>query len=825
MGFDDLSKERNFKLNPPTYAPGQGVDEYSEGFGMSSGNDIDWNSMYNDMSEPAAESNWGSTTMANSGWNDGTKSGASGSSGSDAFPVAGSSWNGSNNAGGSISTGIENSPWANTGSPWSAMGVQQNQQTPQLQGRDRFEDAMYSLAESAGKEGWVFLKLLFGSQKTQTAAGYRNFFRSMMRMSAVVVGLSFIVSIMWKLTPWGYAPPNGMFFGGALGGFVGVLGFFSKRYYKAREVKQEAPVGVSGSEEKGFPLADVGADDPEEIEEVDPWSVDETDSGEDDDFDLDSFFQDIEEESKEVVVATDGSGSGEVDLSALDVGVYTRKLLVDLMKEYLPTHFPNFKEEVELNENSQKFLDFYDKIKESGEAVNLADEDIPILYRVMETSYVTTLHCKVLGAMKNTNQLADALESNLKFDDMGRVVDPNVKVNAIKVNKNVYFKILWNQPKLLLQGDLLHDKEVYDFYSDPANKLPITWGIDEEGFIFNTDISKVTSLIIAGRSRSGKTEMIIRLLMTMAWLSSPEELNMMFFSTKANSDFSMFKEMPHTVGYEGDAHKYDSILRWAIYVEGQRRRDILEKYGFNNVNNFNKNLPEGEKIIPQLWIVIDEMGNIRKHLSDEEYKDFLKSVSVLATELPFLNIKLLMCPHRITNEMIPKGVYELVDCRIMVRSSTSDLKDGIEATDKSFPYRLTHEGELAMKFGGINGGEPKYLYSPLLVKEGGNPEVARRITEIWNKILPDFQKPTMGEILGGNDPTGYEEMEKFLEGVQASDSADEAPEEVVEASDEAYREDVEVVESVENDESNPEIDEEASESSDSDEEDDFWDSL
>lgn len=753
MRYEDLSKERNFKLNPPTYAPGQGQDEYSEGFGMSEG--IDWGAEYSAMggedyntpTETIPKNAFGipiNQTQGNSGFNTG-------------FPTAGSEATGASWGGDGFSTGIENG-YSSGYNPNPNVQPQYNQP---MSAKERFAELGYTALEVGSKESLSFIQLALGSLKTQTFEGYRKFYSRMMKYGSILFILSLAASlVLWTtrlLKGWKYAPPNGLFFASAICALIGTMGYFSNRYYKPKNNEPDGGGGLLQEPTLDFTPKpeEWGMEEPEmeaEQESEDPIGGI--------DFDIDGFFDDNEEEEAW------GSGSeepdqvenvGVLDLSKLDNGLYTRKLLVDLMKESLVKIEPDFNKVENLDEDSSEFLELYDKVKSAADACNIPEENTPVLYKVYQTMFKTTLHCKVVGVVPNINSITTELENLLKIDDMGKIVNGEVTVHNTKAGKNVYFHILWNKSKLVTQGDVLEDEESYNFFTDTSNAMPTTWGIDESGDVINSDVKEMYSLIIAGESRSGKTEFLIRFFSILMFLKSPEELNVLLTSSgKANADLNIFRNMPHVIGIESDPFKISEALGWVIDVEGERRKKILDKYNFNNVNNYNKDIPTGEKYLPDMYILLDEMATTASELPAEDYKEYKKKLVIISTQFPYLNIKLIMAPHEIRDDMIPKVISNNVSARMMIKATPPKLKNGLDLNEKEFPYTLKSKGDSALRAGEINGGNPIYVYTPILSLDQKNKERFLKTAEgIWERVMPGVKAQSWNEKgnLNGNRMT------------------------------------------------------------------------
>ncbi|MBB5868613.1 S-DNA-T family DNA segregation ATPase FtsK/SpoIIIE [Allocatelliglobosispora scoriae] len=125
--------------------------------------------------------------------------------------------------------------------------------------------------------------------------------------------------------------------------------------------------------------------------------------------------------------------------------------------------------------------------------------------------------------------------------------------------------------------------------------------------------------IIAGTTRSGKSELVQTLVGALARHNSPEALNFLFVDYKGGPTFKDFQDLPHVVSTVTNldpalANRAISSLR----AELKRRQVQLNSVGAENVGSYlrlrvaDPDLPP----FPRLVIIIDEFAELKQNLPD-----------------------------------------------------------------------------------------------------------------------------------------------------------------------------------------------------------------
>lgn len=165
-------------------------------------------------------------------------------------------------------------------------------------------------------------------------------------------------------------------------------------------------------------------------------------------------------------------------------------------------------------------------------------------------------------------------------------------------------------------------------------RVPI--GVCNDGSLFYFDIHEKQCGpmgLIAGTTRSGKTDLLATWVTEMALEYSPDDVAFVLIDFKGSSLTAPFAGMPHLAGaisnLDVDPDRDDFILRYATSLKSEisRRQRVLHEAGCDgNILLYHQKKYEGKvnKPLPFLMIVLDEFAEIKS-----QYPEFMKLVESL----------------------------------------------------------------------------------------------------------------------------------------------------------------------------------------------------
>ncbi|MEL0270323.1 MAG: DNA translocase FtsK [bacterium] len=204
-------------------------------------------------------------------------------------------------------------------------------------------------------------------------------------------------------------------------------------------------------------------------------------------------------------------------------------------------------------------------------------------------------------------QLADDLARVMEASSV-RVIAPIPGKSSVGIeipNRNpatVYFKSIVNSPE----------------FAEAESMLTLAIGKTTSGEISTLDLSKMPHLLIAGTTGSGKSVCINTIICSILYHASPDEVKFVMIDPK-KVEMTLYKSLQgyHLLKMEDiDEPIVTSVdnailaLR-ALEKEMDRRYNILAEAVVRNISEYNEKMEkEGEKIMPYIVLVVDELADL-----------------------------------------------------------------------------------------------------------------------------------------------------------------------------------------------------------------------
>jgi S-DNA-T family DNA segregation ATPase FtsK/SpoIIIE len=229
--------------------------------------------------------------------------------------------------------------------------------------------------------------------------------------------------------------------------------------------------------------------------------------------------------------------------------------------------------------------------------------------------------------------------------------------------------------------------------------------------------------MVAGSTGSGKSELLISLIIAMAVTYSPTVLNFVLVDYKGGGAFKEFAGLPHCVdiitNLEGDAV---TRMFTAITSEMQRRQALNAETGTKNIVEYRKKgLHLTHKPYPFLFIIIDEFAEM---ISDRsEYKDELESITRVGRAQGVSLILAAQRPSGVTDQMRSNIKY-----RISLRVETpGESREMLRRSDAAFlPSGIPGRGYLQ-----VGNEELELVQVAYSGEKYVDPDRAPRAKVIW----------------------------------------------------------------------------------------------
>lgn len=130
--------------------------------------------------------------------------------------------------------------------------------------------------------------------------------------------------------------------------------------------------------------------------------------------------------------------------------------------------------------------------------------------------------------------------------------------------------------------------------------------------------------LVAGTTGSGKSEILLTYILSMATLFHPYEVGFVIIDFKGGGMVNQLKGLPHLIGAitNIDGREIDRSLK-SIKAELQKRQRLFAEAGVNHVNAYIRKFKAGEveTALPHLVIIVDEFAELKA-----EQPEFMKEL-------------------------------------------------------------------------------------------------------------------------------------------------------------------------------------------------------
>ncbi len=307
-------------------------------------------------------------------------------------------------------------------------------------------------------------------------------------------------------------------------------------------------------------------------------------------------------------------------------------------------------------------------------------------------------------------------------------------------------------------------------FRDKKSHLAFAVGMDIAGNPVVGDISKLTHLLIAGTTGSGKSVCMNSLILSLLYKSSPEEVRLIMVDPKM-IELGVYNGIPHLlIPVVTDPKKAAGALQWAV-MEMLRRYRMIADSGTRDLDSYNRyaERTEGVQTMPRLVILVDELADLMLVAA----KDVEESICRIAQMGRAAGIHMVIATQRPSADVITGLMKANIPSRIAF-AVDSALNSRI-ILDTSGAEKLVGKGD--MLYAPIGGGKPTRIQGTFVtdaeredvvnfVKEQGLANYARDVQDEIERSMEkgkEKEKDRDAEPAEGDD-SGLDEM--FDEAVQ-----------------------------------------------------------
>lgn len=448
---------------------------------------------------------------------------------------------------------------------------------------------------------------------------------------------------------------------------------------------------------------------------------------------LSSHFED----EPEVLVADEPESVDdaikELDLAA--PGMQSRVYLYEQFFKVLRSVTPNYSTLREVDMDEQIFQDHLNLLMNSAAREGFTEDDFRLEY-IYENSFMIKLVVAANNKFKS-DKVAESIENQLKYNNLGMEVAPELFVTSKVIGNNVHIDIIKNDSPMLTVKDMWSENK--DFILDPENVMPVVLGSDELGQSIVMDFAKINSIALSGKPGKGKTWLAQSILAQLAFFSSPNQVQFIIADPKGSQGDFVNMNFPHVIEKVKTEEETMEVFRRIVREEVPRREALLGQYGLTDIKDLHRLYPD--VTMPYLYVIVEEMmslGDHLKQLDKDSYKEYRAVLSDIVNKCRYLGIRLFGLSQRMTDNAIPRDIKVGIDLKMTAGAEPSEIEQVMEVKPKDFPYKIAGKvGKYAIMSPEYKGSSASFMVGAVLgTSNPENAETYRYVKALWDKLEP-----------------------------------------------------------------------------------------
>ena len=271
-----------------------------------------------------------------------------------------------------------------------------------------------------------------------------------------------------------------------------------------------------------------------------------------------------------------------------------------------------------------------------------------------------------------------------------------------------------------------------DTFQSMKARLRIALGEDVKGQPVVSDLARMPHLLIAGATGTGKSVCINSIIGCLLLTHTPETLRLLMVDPKM-VELSTYNGIPHLLSdVVTEVDKAAGVLFWAV-KEMERRYGLFSKAGARDLVRYNDYLGKrGEKVLPYIVVVVDEMADLMMAAPEEVEKHICR----LAQMARAVGIHLIIATQRPSVDVITGLIKANFPSRIAF--AVTSQTDSRVILDTPGAERLLGRGD--MLFMAPDAGKLERLQGAFLSDEEIN-----RIVRYWKGIRSLEREPALDQ--------------------------------------------------------------------------------
>lgn len=284
-------------------------------------------------------------------------------------------------------------------------------------------------------------------------------------------------------------------------------------------------------------------------------------------------------------------------------------------------------------------------------------------------------------------------------------------------------------------------------YRKAKGKLTFAVGKDIEGNIIIGDIAKMTHMLVAGTTGSGKSVFTNSIILSILYHASPDEVKLILIDPK-KVEFPIYNKIPHLlIPVVTEPLKAAGALGWAVN-EMNKRYLMFEANNVKNLQEFNdmvleeRNKPAEEQdevrakidLLPQIVIVVDEFADLMM-AARSEVEDSVLRLAQLARAA---GIHMIIATQSPRADVLTGLIKSNIPSRVSL--SVSSNVDSRVILDESGAEKLLGNGDLLYK--------PVGVKKPIRMQSGyaATSEIREVVNFLKNEHTAEYSDEVIAEV-------------------------------------------------------------------------------
>lgn len=309
--------------------------------------------------------------------------------------------------------------------------------------------------------------------------------------------------------------------------------------------------------------------------------------------------------------------------------------------------------------------------------------------------------------------------------------------------------------------------------NNPVHSLEAPIGIDTMGGLFKLDLHEKfhgPHGLIAGMTGSGKSELIISFILSLAVNYHPNEVAFILIDYKGGGMAKSFEKLPHTAGIitnlDGAAIKRSLV---SIESELKRRQFIFAKAGKDldmssiDIYKYQQLYRENrvKEPLQHLFIVADEFAELKT-----QQPDFMEKLISAARIGRSLGVHLILAtqkPSGVVDDQIWSNSKFRLSLRVQERADSMDMikrPEAAEITQTGRFYLQVGYNELFEMGQSAWAGAPYYPADRVVKEKDKSVTIIDKNGSVLRQVVPENRRKTQGE-----PPKQMDQITKHLQAI------------------------------------------------------------